>query len=479
MNIVFVVDSEEQLTNGIAWCKKLVRTGARSLSVIVVGVDRKTLAEHSRRRIAEHIDSIPIHVELVERDAAKILEHVVPSRDHILLLVYRADDDDLQKKLFQGSGSRSIWVRGIPRDRESPGQIVSVFPDHEMTVTASERILKVTPTSVLSLTVLTDREHLDAVIGAAMKDRQLHSGDLVVCGADQFGPNDIGYHAGISLLKQPSEASIAVVHSGHNVFESLSSDIYRMAARVVPPMDRDARRELAQDLESGSRPNVEFLGLMSASAMLAAFGLLQDSAAVIIGAMLIAPLMTPIIGAGLALTQGNRPLFQSAIRTVLLGFLGALSASVLFGWLVLLFQEPKITDEMWSRCRPSPLDFCVGLVGGIAASYARTRSHLSSALAGAAIAAALVPPISTAGLQIAFGAWNWEEPDGIPVIPVGGPLLLAGINVVTIMIGSSIVLWTRGMRIDPTHALKDRWTLRTLALLTLLAMLTLIWVVSP
>jgi uncharacterized hydrophobic protein (TIGR00271 family) len=212
---------------------------------------------------------------------------------------------------------------------------------------------------------------------------------------------------------------------------------------------------------------------------LAAFGLLQDSAAVIIGAMLIAPLMTPIIGAGLALTQGNRPLFQSAIRTVLLGFLGALVASVLFGWLVLLFQEPKITDEMWSRCRPSPLDFCVGLVGGIAASYARTRSHLSSALAGAAIAAALVPPISTAGLQIAFGAWNWEDPGGIPVIPVGGPLLLAGINVVTIMIGSSIVLWARGMRIDPTHALKDRWTLRTLALLMLLAMLTLIWVVSP
>jgi hypothetical protein len=101
--------------------------------------------------------------------------------------------------------------------------------------------------------------------------------------------------------------------------------------------------------------------------MLAAFGLLQDSAAVIIGAMLIAPLITPIIGAGLALTQGNRPLFQSV---------------------------PQLQLRWFRQSQP-------------------------------------------AGLQIAFRAWALEDQQGIPVV---GPLLLAAINVLTIMIGSSWVL---------------------------------------
>jgi uncharacterized membrane protein len=97
-------------------------------------------------------------------------------------------------------------------------------------------------------------------------------------------------------------------------------------------------------------------------------------------------------------------------------------------------------------------------------------------LAGAAIAAALVPPIATAGLQIAFRAWQLEDQAGIPVV---GPLLLAAINVLTIMIGSSWVLWARGVRSDPTGPLKNRWTLRMFTLLTLLVLLTLIWIVRP
>ena len=76
MSVVFVVDSEEQLASGVAWCEKLVRMGARALNVIVVGKDRKTLAEYARRRITESIDSVSVNVELVERDAAKILDHV-------------------------------------------------------------------------------------------------------------------------------------------------------------------------------------------------------------------------------------------------------------------------------------------------------------------------------------------------------------------------------------------------------------------
>ena len=212
--------------------------------------------------------------------------------------------------------------------------------------------------------------------------------------------------------------------------------------------------------------------------MLAAFGLLQNSAAVIIGAMLIAPLMTPIIGAGLALAIGNWPLFKSAIQSILLGFVAALFASFLFGLLALgcdhllglrLIPEFDELTEMTSRCRPSPIDLCVGLVGGVAASYSRTRSHLSSALAGAAIAAALVPPISTAGLQFALGDWTGDEHRW----PIAGPLLLVSVNVLTIMIGSSFVLWARGMRADRKLPARSRWAPRMIILLLLLTLVVI------
>ena len=183
----------------------------------------------------------------------------------------------------------------------------------------------------------------------------------------------------------------------------------------------------------------------------------------------------------MSLAHGNRPLFRSALLTITLGFVAALAASILFGWLVWMVRPQEadhlnwVTKEMWARCRPSPLDFCVGLVGGLAASYARTRSHLSSALAGAAIAAALVPPLSTAGLQLSFGLWG-KHCQGVMVV---GPLLLVTINVLTIMIGSSFMLWARGMRGDRQANPKEKWTLRMIALLLVLTALVLVLSLNP
>ncbi len=112
--------------------------------------------------------------------------------------------------------------------------------------------------------------------------------------------------------------------------ETAAARIRKWFSSIAPPMQRDQRIALADDLVEGSQPNLEFLGLMSASAMLAAFGLMQDSAAVIIGAMLIAPLMTPIMGAGLSLTHGNRPLFKTSWLTIGIGFLIVVSGSILW-----------------------------------------------------------------------------------------------------------------------------------------------------
>ena len=108
----------------------------------------------------------------------------------------------------------------------------------------------------------------------------------------------------------------------------------------------------------------------------------------------------------------------------------------------------------------------------MAAAYARTRTHLSSALAGAAIAAALVPPISTAGLQVAFGVWKGEEGAGTPVV---GPLIVVGINVLTIMTAASLVLWLRGIRVRSGGIRpQDRWAMRMFVMLLALVLFVLL-----
>ncbi len=269
----------------------------------------------------------------------------------------------------------------------------------------------------------------------------------------------------------------------------LDLQVPSLATRFIPQMSRDERRELSSHLEKHSTLDFEFTALICSSTFLAAFGLLQNSAAVIIGAMLVAPLMTPILGAGLSLAHGNRPLFFRSIKTILLGFIAALASSCCFGLIVRLlvpsalsFDGPSVvmTSEMWARTHPSALDFLVGLVGGSAAAFARTRSHLADALAGAAIAAALVPPIALAGLQVAFL--------GMPLVPpnnpgpatnlIYGPTLLFVANMLTIMIGSSFVLWACGIRADHRHTRRERWSMRTMIVLITLTVIALVWIVQ-
>lgn len=269
----------------------------------------------------------------------------------------------------------------------------------------------------------------------------------------------------------------------------LHTVIPQWVARVVPQMDRETRRGLTETLTTYSKLDFEFIALICAATFLASFGLVQNSAAVIIGAMLVAPLMTPILGAGLSLAQGNRPLFAKSLKTIIVGFVAALLTSAFFGCLLrwtpneFLHRDGsgvRLTQEMWSRTTPGILDFMVGAVGGAAAAFARTRGHLSSALAGAAIAAALVPPIATAGLQLSLVAQNVYEPDGATLAHnlIYGPALLFVANMLTIMVGASVVLWSCGVRGEARYSIVHRWSARMISLLLLLTAVVAVWIVQ-
>ena len=393
----------------------------------------------------------------------------------LLCLYHQQGDQAFEQSVFSGSKVLTLWIKQEAEIHDGGASLIPVMRSPGSTVKSFFEIRGWTfrdpvtwPDDDFSSQQLSVK--IDEI--AAQSDSPV-SHQVVLSDLGALDARHSHYEISRSLILDQTRHFVVIARDGTSYAEVLSTAIQKAANRVAPSMERQERIDLANDLQMGSELNLEFIGLMAAASMLASFGLLQNSASVIIGAMLIAPLMTPILGAGMALTQGNRPLFRSSLFTIVLGFLSALISSMIFGLLFMVFREPVITDEMWARCAPSPLDLCVGLVGGIAASYSRTRRHLSSALAGAAIAAALVPPIATAGLQIVFMEWSVSL-RGTPVL---GPLLLVSVNVLTIMIGSSFVLWIRGMRQEATS--NHPWVLRSLASLALLVIMILIWMLQP
>ena len=140
------------------------------------------------------------------------------------------------------------------------------------------------------------------------------------------------------------------------------------------------------------------------SAMLASLGLDTSSTAVVIGAMLISPLMTPILGVGMALAVSVRKLFYASIRCLSVATVAALVTSALYFWVTPLGEA---TPEILARTRPTLLDVAIAFFGGVAGIVAVSRKSPTNVIPGVAIATALMPPLCVAGFGIATGAWTY------------------------------------------------------------------------
>lgn len=140
--------------------------------------------------------------------------------------------------------------------------------------------------------------------------------------------------------------------------------------------------------------------MLVCSSILASIGLDQNSTAIIIGAMLISPLMSPILGVGFGAAIFDKLLLRKAIRSLAIATLVSLATSTLY---FLITPLGILTSELTSRTTPTLLDVGVAFFGGIAGVVAGSRQNKSSAIPGVAIATALMPPICTAGFGIANG----------------------------------------------------------------------------
>ncbi len=194
-----------------------------------------------------------------------------------------------------------------------------------------------------------------------------------------------------------------------------------------------------KDIEDNSMPEVRFYVMVLVSTMIAGFGLVSDSTAVVIGAMLVAPLMTPIFGISLALVRGDSHLLKQALQAEFLGVLMAVAMGILVGVVMAtLAPHYQATHEMLSRTQPNLFDLVVAVLAGFAGAYALIDEKISPALPGVAIATAIVPPLANCGLCIGYGAYHGAL----------GSFLLFFANFLSILLVSSVLFYKAGMAMD-------------------------------
>lgn len=209
-------------------------------------------------------------------------------------------------------------------------------------------------------------------------------------------------------------------------FHRLRVRIRFLWRKVLPPPDRERRAEVQLQLREASEPDFDYFVLVLLSCTIATFGLLIDSAATIIGAMLVAPLMSPILGLGLASIRGDTTLLRDAAIALIRGAIFAVILAIVITWTnaqLPFISLQELPTEVLARTRPSPIDLGVAVAGGLAATFALVQPNLSAALPGVAIATALMPPLCTIGIGIALG--DWEVASGATLLFVTNAVTIA------------------------------------------------------
>ena len=156
-------------------------------------------------------------------------------------------------------------------------------------------------------------------------------------------------------------------------------------------------KDLFTALRDDARIGTIYLTLMFLSTILATTGLYLNSSSVIIGAMLLAPLMAPIVSLAMGILRQDVLMMKRSIGTIALGIVLVLLTSAV---MTLFFTYKPVTGEMEARLRPTVLDLIVAITAGVAGAYTKSHKEILQSLAGVAIAVALVPPLAVAGIGI-------------------------------------------------------------------------------
>ncbi|MDD3269944.1 MAG: TIGR00341 family protein [Syntrophomonadaceae bacterium] len=210
--------------------------------------------------------------------------------------------------------------------------------------------------------------------------------------------------------------------------DHIIAKILHFRPRRTVKIDKENKARIYRTICQLSQPTFSFYLLVVLSTIIASFGLLAGSTAVVIGAMLVAPLMGPIFGIGLGVSNGDTRLTKTAIFSELIGIIMVITIAVLIG---LIPIRLGLTPEILSRTQPNIYDIIIALFSGFAGAYALVDEKIGSALPGVAIATALVPPLAACGICLALQEWSLA----------GGAFLLFFVNLIAIELAAAMIYW--------------------------------------
>jgi uncharacterized hydrophobic protein (TIGR00271 family) len=202
--------------------------------------------------------------------------------------------------------------------------------------------------------------------------------------------------------------------------------------KITPAYLSEIEEKLFHEGKRKQRHISQFAVLMFLSTVIATSAIIADSTATVIGAMLIAPLMIPILGTTAGLVMGNARRARESITLVIAGVIGVIIVSAALGSLGMHVVDFDTNTQITSRVAPRMLELLIALAAGTAGAYAMSRKEIADSIPGVAISIALVPPLCVVGISLAAGQWQ----DAL------GALLLFLTNLVSILFaGWAIFTW--------------------------------------
>ena len=477
MSITGFIPNPETAATVVAWVQALAdQDEERTFLCFETGFDGRT-AQAVREALGEKADNVPTLMAIdAPTPVAAVLAHVRKRNSRLLVTgpfalptvsgkAQTSDElvrsspcqtfavtsggkapSEVKRVLFvatEGANDRSI-LQLVDTFRHRIRAHVTVGAVEEVVTGAKEGQASKSYIRALLHDEALDQEEFEAKV---VVDRLKHRGilalvedhDLVVIGADAAS------HVH-TLRDSLGDTTVALVKR---------TPPLRLQAIVgwLPRINPADHADLLYNLRMGSKWGPDFIGMLGLSAAIASLGLLQNSAAVVIGSMLLAPLMTPMIGIGLALGQANRQLGLLCGKSIGLGFLLILAISSLIG--IITPTGATLSGEVLARGGPNVLDLLIAVFAAAAATFAMARPNISGAIAGVAIATALVPPVCALGISLA-------HQEGLNAL---GAFVLFFTNLIAIIVTSSFTFLFLGItasRALPRHrrmAVLGRWGL--------------------
>ena len=224
-----------------------------------------------------------------------------------------------------------------------------------------------------------------------------------------------------------SDTAAVIPHTeAEEARETKAAEARRASARTA------SREELYQSVRAGARTDRTFALLVALSTAVAAIGLIQNNVAVLIGAMVIAPLLGPNLALALGVAIGDRDLTLEALRTAATGLALAVALAAL---VPLLVHVDVHAGELEARTRVNYASVLLALASGAAAALSITTG-VSATLVGVMVAVALLPPAATVGIAAAEAEWR----------AAGGAATLLAVNIVSVNLAANLVFRSQGVQ---------------------------------